>query len=262
MATGHILTQRPDEELKSHVNPPNYSPLIRTADWLTRATKLPRLSLKDGGKHIFAISMDPQAHNSRDASLRSTRDGSTIASESPSIKVHPSTPPNEPVGNVRRPQGLRRGFQHTEEREILTDSVHTMLHPDAKSDEFYDVTFWKPDNNPLLRCMTVDSKTDVCAMHFDVWQDLKLPIERYEGPPISIVGHEKPVRPLGKAQATWSKSGEDRRYSAEFYVVRGLEFDACLGASTVRKLGLYRRDPALASRLRAADHANVNSPDA
>ncbi|RAL04503.1 uncharacterized protein BO80DRAFT_373741 [Aspergillus ibericus CBS 121593] len=227
-ATGNIPSQRPDEDIKRH---------------------LPRRILKDG-RPIFAIVMDPRSHKPRDKPA--------IPSEPANIEVHCLTPQKEPVGKVRGSPGLRHGFQHTEEREILTDSVHTMLHPDAAYDKFYSVTFLKPDNSPLLRCMTVDFETDVCAMHYEVWEELKLPIERYEGPPISIVDHKKQMVPLGKAQATWSRPDEDKLYSAEFYVVRGLEFDACLGISTVRKLGLYRRDPALASRLRAADQANVN----
>ncbi|PWY92964.1 hypothetical protein BO94DRAFT_430497, partial [Aspergillus sclerotioniger CBS 115572] len=170
-------------------------------------------------------------------------------------------PLDEPVGNLSKFQGLRSGFQHTEERERLTDALHSifrtrgnLLHPDAQQDVaqcdfIYDVCMYKSDHTPLLRRMVVDFETEVCIIHDELYRALNIPIERYEGPPISVVGREGKATPLGKVRATWNMPKDENFYCAEFLVMHGVEFDVLLGTSTVRELGLYRRDPALASRL-------------
>ena len=209
--------------------------------------------------------MDSRIQEQRDVCSPSAQDGHSKAPEPQPGEVPRATPLDVPVGNVGGFQGLRSGFQHSEERERLTDALHSifrtrgnLLHPEAQQDAaqcdyIYDVHMYKSDHTPLLRRMVVDFETDVCIIHDELYRALKIPIKPYKGSPISVVGRTEKATPLGKVRATWKMPKDENLYCAEFLVMHGVEFDILLGTSTVRELGLYRRDPALASRLHAAD---------
>ncbi|PYH92130.1 hypothetical protein BO71DRAFT_400781 [Aspergillus ellipticus CBS 707.79] len=175
----------------------------------------------------------------------------------------PGSSQNEPTGRVRAVRKSSNGFHHSDDREELTDSLHSMFrakknlhHPEnyhhlEQCDFIYDIAILTSSNDLLRRRMLVDFETEVNVMDDDIYRRMNVRMQPYYGPAITVLGRSD-VKPLGKVQATWSIYGRGKSYSTEFYIIRWASFDVLLGKTSVRELGLYRADPGIATRLRSA----------
>ncbi|KAA8650895.1 retropepsin-like aspartic protease [Aspergillus tanneri] len=186
--------------------------------------------------------------------------------ESPTVGVHhchsTDRAPNQPLEHSQNPRMKGYGVSPQDSEELIdtlhcTLRGHNTLHPPDSSelppqcDFIYDVMLLADQNTWIRRRMVVDFETDINIMREAVYRRMKYRVQPYSG---EITWWNRPnTKPLGKLKATLQICGRGRTYYAEFYVVKNAEFDLLLGRPSVREIGLYRADPAVATRLRLSN---------
>ncbi|PLB54103.1 hypothetical protein P170DRAFT_420877 [Aspergillus steynii IBT 23096] len=136
------------------------------------------------------------------------------------------------------------GAQNTPHNPNLYDSF-------SQCDFIYDIMLLTRENSLIRRRMVVDFETDIDIMSEAVFRKLNVKMSGFTGNGITWWNRPS-VKPLGTVQASWRVCGREKVYSTEFYVISDTEFDLLLGTTSVRKLGLYRADPGVATRLRSS----------